>query len=177
MNTNDINAQVAVRGHRLSVWCYWSQVYQKLQIIIVWGVFTVFVIRRLLFVADIFIVWKKNLEICSESPHPRNEAFSLKWYFRPLIISLPCTWTSFLAIMNSHSFSLSSSPHCHLSPPSFCWLEWFIHISCTVSWWNVNNVRVPETAGWSHLNTPGAHFLSLLLIICLFILLKKKSLH
>lgn len=47
--------------------------------------------------------------------------------------------------MNSHSsLALASSSHSHLSPPSFCWLEWFIHISNLASWWNVNNVCVPE---------------------------------
>lgn len=41
----------------------------------------------------------------------------------------------------------------HLSPPSFCWLEWFSRISNSLPWQNLNSVCSPRAAGWSHLNT------------------------
>ena len=53
MNANDIDAHIAV----------WASRYQKQQIIILWGVFTVFVMSGSLLVADVSSVWEKNLEM------------------------------------------------------------------------------------------------------------------
>lgn len=51
-------------------------------------------------------------------------------------------------------------PQCRLSPLSFCWLQWFIHISNSAAWPNINNVCVPQAASWSHLSTHPSVWLS-----------------
>lgn len=94
--------------------------------------------RRSLFGPDVISGWEK----------PRNIFCAIFWWVSKIpLMKQAHYWFSLSVFLFTltffslwiHSIFLSQ---CHLSPQSFCWLEWFIHISNSVTWRNMNNVCI-----------------------------------
>lgn len=123
-----------------------SQVHisQKLQIIIVWAVFIVFVMSRPLFCRfpgdkkTLKFVWCYFL-LFSQISHMLHAHYNEISPALDIFLFFIWIFFSFLA-----PYECLYLYHAHLSPLRR--LEWFIHISNLVSWWNLNNVRV--SLGW-----------------------------